>query len=154
MLRAVAIVAAGSEVRVRDIAMLDHRERRTPQGAITGLRGTPVMLALPSGTKLRHDDSLLLDDGSAIEIVARPEPLIEIRTPDTAALAQAAWLFGDHHIPVEIHARHLRFLRTDAAERLLGSLGLVARLIEAPFEPEGGAYDHVGTADPKRKAGA
>ena len=143
MLRAVAVLAAEDAASVRDTLMLDHHERRVAQGVFAGLRGTAVMLALPSGTRLRHDDRVLLDDGSAIEIVARPEPLIEIRASDTAALARAAWLFGDHHIPVEIHQRYLRVLRTDAVAHLLGSLGLAARPIEAPFEPEGGAYDHV-----------
>jgi urease accessory protein len=148
MVRALSVVAAGhsDEAHVRDTLLLSHDERRAPGGIITGLRGTAVEVALPAGTRLHHDDRLMLEDGGVVEIVARPEPLLEIRAGDTAMLARAAWLLGDHHLPVEIHARYLRVLQTDAAEDLLRTLGLTARRIEAPFEPEGGAYDHMSEA--------
>lgn len=141
MVRAVS-VGNREHVQIRDTVLLDHEQRRTPRGPVTGLRGLAVDFALPTGTHLRHDDCLLLDDGSAVDIVARPESLLEVRAVDLATLSRAAWLLGDHHIPVEIHARYLRLLRTDSAEGLLRSLDVTMRRIEAPFEPEGGAYDH------------
>jgi urease accessory protein len=141
MARAVSVGNRGDR-RICDTLLLDHEQRRTPRGSVTGLRGIAVELALPAGTHLRHDDCLLLDDSGAVEIVARPEPLLEVRARDLATLSRAAWLLGDHHIPVEIHARYLRLLRTDSAEGLLRSLDVTMRRIEAPFEPEGGAYDH------------
>jgi urease accessory protein len=141
MARAVS-VGNRNDVQIGDTLLLDHEQRRTPRGHATGLRGTAVDFALPAGTHLRHDDCLVLDNGSAVEIVARPESLLEIRAGDLANLARAAWLLGDHHIPVEIHARYLRVLWTDSAEGLLRPLDVTMRRIEAPFEPEGGAYDH------------
>lgn len=141
MLRAVSVGNRDRE-RIRDTLLLDHVQRRMPRGAVTGLRGLALNLALPAGTHLRHDDCLMLDDGSAVDIVARPEALLEVRARDLATLSRAAWLLGDHHIPVEIHARYLRLLRTDSAEGLLRDLDVTMRRIEAPFEPEGGAYDH------------
>lgn len=139
---------------VRDILLLDHEQRRMPQGLATGLRGTVVELALPTGTHLRHEDCVMLDDGGAVEIVARPESLLEIRASDLARLSRAAWLLGDHHILVEIHARYLRLLRTDSAESLLRTLDVTMRRIEAPFEPEGGAYDHHGNDHHHEASGA
>jgi len=141
MARAVS-VRVRNEVQIRDTLLLGHEQRRAPRGTVTGLRGTAVELALPAGICLRHDDCLVLDDGSAIEVVARPESLLEARAGDLAILARAAWLLGDHHIPVEIHAQYLRVLRTDSAEGLLRNFDMTVRRIEAPFEPEGGAYDH------------
>jgi urease accessory protein len=141
MARAVSVGTRG-DMRIRETLLLDHEQRRTPRGPVTGLRGIEVELALPAGTHVRHDDCLLLDDGGAVEIVARPEPLLEVRAGDLATLSRAAWLLGDHHITVEIHARYLRLLRTDSAEGLLRSLDVTMRRVEAPFEPEGGAYDH------------
>jgi urease accessory protein len=141
MTRAVS-VGTRDHVQIRDTLLMDHQQRRTPRGTVTGLRGLEVDFALPAGTHLRHDDCLLLDDGSAVDIVARPESLLEVRAGDLATLSRAAWLLGDHHIPVEIHARYLRLLRTDSAEGLLRALDVTMRRIEAPFEPEGGAYDH------------
>ncbi len=114
MTRAAVLRAAGGGdgLTIRDPLLLMHEQRCAPGGVIIGLRGTPVEMALPAGIRLFHDDRLVLDDGSAVEIVAQPEALLEVRAPDTAALARAAWLLGDHHIPVEIHARYLRVLRT------------------------------------------
>lgn len=140
--RAVALVAAGQNDGrpVRDTLLLDHRERRDPAGIFTGLRGTAVEMRLSKGQRLGQDDCLVLDDGSLVEIVARPEPLIEVRATDPEVLARTAWLLGDHHIPVEIRERRLRLLRTDASLALLQTTGVKLADIEAPFEPEGGAY--------------
>ena len=129
-----------------DTLLLDHEQRRLPRGTFKALRGTMVEIALPQGRRLRTGDVLQLDDGSLIEIVAKPEDLLEVRTTDPSALARLAWLLGDHHIPVEIHERRLRLHRSGAARALLQPHGASLpdiRLIdiEAPFEPEGGAYD-------------
>jgi urease accessory protein len=122
--------------------LLSYDERRDPRGTVLGLRGTAIGFALPSGTRLVHDDRLVLDDGGVVEIVARPESLLEVRSTDLALLARAAWLLGDHHIPVEIHGRYLRARRTESVAALLRTLDVTVREIEAPFEPEGGAYEH------------
>lgn len=141
--RAVAVLAADQDAPgpVCDTLLLDHEERRTPRSTFTGLRGTVIEIAVPHGQRLRPDDRLVLDNGGLIEIVARPEPLLEARASDPSALARLAWLLGDHHIPVEIHERRLRLRRSDAARALLQPLGARLIEIEAPFEPEGGAYE-------------
>ncbi|HWV42511.1 urease accessory protein UreE [Pseudorhodoplanes sp.] len=144
MVRAVSLLSAHEGRPVRDVLILSAEQRRLPSGIVTGLRGTEIALTLPAGTRLRQDDILLLDDGGIVDIVARPEPLLEVRTADLVSLARAAWLLGDHHIPVEIHGRYLRLMHTEAAANLLRPLGASVRVIEAPFEPEGGAYEHSG----------
>jgi urease accessory protein len=73
--------------------------------------------------------------------------LFEVRAANEATLARAAWLLGDHHIPVEIHGRYLRAMRTESVAALLRTLDVTMREIEAPFEPEGGAYEHSAEAD-------
>ena len=143
MVRAVSMVAAGyGGGPVSDTLLLTYHERRAPRGTALGLRGTEIEFALPAGSRLSHDDRVMLDDGSAVEIVARPETLLEVRANDPATLARAAWLLGDHHIPVEIHARYLRVERTEPVAALLRTIDVMVRDIEAPFEPEGGAYEH------------
>lgn len=146
MARAIAVMPAGNgeATPARDTLLLTHDERRLPRGVFTGLRGTSVEMALPAGSRLLHDDRLALDDGGSVDIVARPEELLEVRAADNAMLARTAWLLGDHHIPVEIHARYVRVVRTAAVEALVASLQVTVRPIVAPFEPEGGAYDHAG----------
>jgi urease accessory protein len=143
MARAVSVAAAGEGgLPTSDTLLLTYDERRAPRGSVRGLRGTAVEFALPAGRRLFHEDRLMLDDGTSVEVVVRPEPLLEVRASDAAILARAAWLLGDHHIPVEIHARYLRAQRAESIMALLRTLDVTVREIEAPFEPEGGAYDH------------
>src|SRR5262249_36813552 len=73
------------------------------------------------------------------EIVAAPEALIEVRA-DLATLARIAWALGDRHVPVEFFTARLRLRHDEALTALITSLGGKIVAIEAPFEPEGGAY--------------
>ena len=81
-----------------------------------------------------------LDDGNLVEVVAAPEPLIEARAGDLAALSRLAWHLGDRHVPVQVLNNRIRTRRDAGIEALLKSLGAKVASIEAPFEPEGGAY--------------
>jgi len=76
-----------------------------------------------------------------VEVVAAPEPLIEARAADVAALARLAWHLGDRHVSVQVLPNRIRARHDGAIEALLKSLGARVILIEAPFEPEGGAYE-------------
>ncbi|NWG26413.1 MAG: urease accessory protein UreE [Pseudorhodoplanes sp.] len=140
-MRATHVIPAGRPRSgpVIDALILDFERRKGPQGSATGLKGTRVEFDLPA-VRLRTDDCLVLEDGSLVEIVAKPEPLLEIRAQHVSALARIAFHLGDRHIPAEISARRLRVRDEPAVESLLNGLGVTMARIEAPFEPEGGAY--------------
>src|SRR3569623_1437671 len=143
MLRVVRVVSsAGATARNIDTLILNSEQRRLSTGHFTGVNGTAIGAMLPEPVLLRNGDSLELDDGSLVDVVIEPEPLVEIRGNDLTHLARLAWHLGDRHVPVQIFPNRLR-MRPDAAlEAMLK--GLSARLtpIEAPFDPEGGAYAH------------
>jgi urease accessory protein len=61
---------------------------------------------------------------------------------DDALLARAAYHLGNRHVAVELRAHGLRVARDAVLERLLRGLGLAPVCVDAPFEPEGGAYGH------------
>jgi urease accessory protein len=138
MARVVKIVAAGKPVI--DTVILTPEQRRAPRGAVTGVKGTRCTFDLAEPIALRMGDLLLLDDGHLMEVVAEPEPLIEARAKDLTALARLAWHLGDRHVPVQLFANRLRVRRDAAIEALLARLGAKVVAIEAPFDPEGGAY--------------
>jgi urease accessory protein len=125
---------------VSDTLILPHTQRQAQKGFLFGVKGTCVELDFAEGVRLRTDDALVLDDGSLVEVVAEPEPLIEARAADLPSLARLAWHLGDRHVPVQILERRLRLKRDPAIEALLASLGAKVVAIDAPFEPEGGAY--------------
>ena len=123
-----------------DTLILSYAQRQAQQGFLFGVKGTCVELDFAEAVRLRTDDALVLDDGGLVEIVAEPEPLIEARAADLPALACLAWHLGDRHVPIQVLERRLRLKRDPAVETLLQSLGAKVVAIDAPFEPEGGAY--------------
>jgi len=142
MPRAISVLAAGHrhDRPVIDTVVLDHAQRSTQNIAVTSVKGGSYEIALAEPVRLRTDDLLVLDDGSLVEVVAAPEPLIEGRAADVAALSRLAWHLGDRHVPVQVLPNRVRARRDASVEALLKSLGAKVVLIEAPFEPEGGAY--------------
>jgi urease accessory protein len=136
-------VLASTERRdqpVVDTLILPYAQRSAQKGFLFGVKGTCVELDFPDAVRLRTDDALLLDDGNLVEIVAEPEALVEARAADLPGLARLAWHLGDRHVPVQVLDRKIRLKRDPAIEALLESLGAKVVAIEAPFEPEGGAY--------------
>ncbi|MEA2871199.1 MAG: urease accessory protein [Hyphomicrobiales bacterium] len=141
MRRVVRVVAADRGDRAPiDSVMISSDQRRVQTAHLTGVKGTPIGIMLPEPVLLRNGDLLELDDGSVVDVVAEPEPLVEVRGNDLTHLARLAWHLGDRHVPVQVLANRLRMRRDAALEALLGSLGGRLTAIEAPFDPEGGAY--------------
>lgn len=141
MRRVVRVLAADCSDRAPiDSVIMSSDQRRVQTAQLTGVKGTPIGLMLPEPVLLRNGDLLELDDGSFVDVVAEPEPLIEVRGNDLTHLARLAWHLGDRHVPVQVLANRLRMRRDAALEALLGSLGGRLTAIEAPFDPEGGAY--------------
>jgi urease accessory protein len=131
-----------------DTVVLDFDDRHRRRMAMTGTRGLEFLLDLENATVLRGGDALVLDDNRLIEVVAAPEPLAEIRGADPQHLVRIAWHLGNRHLPTQITARGLRIRRDHVIEAMVKGLGARVIEIEAPFDPEGGAYDGGGHAHP------
>lgn len=127
-----------------DTVVLDFDDRHRRRMAMTGTRGLAFLLDLESAVALRGGDALVLEDGRLIEVVAAPEPLLEIKGADPHHLIRVAWHLGNRHLPTQIMARGLRIRRDHVIEAMVKGLGARVIEIEAPFDPEGGAYS--GTA--------
>jgi urease accessory protein len=141
MRRVVRVVGSGaSDCTPIDSVVLGPDQRRMQSAHLTGVNGTHIGLMLPEPVLLRNGDSLELDDGSIVEVVIEPEPLVEIRGSDLTHLARLAWHLGDRHVPVQMLSTRLRIRRDAALEAMLQNLGARLTEIEAPFDPEGGAY--------------
>jgi len=137
-MRRVVRVVRSDGARHLDSVMLAPDQRRLQTAHLTGVNGTPIGLMLPEPVTLRMGDAFELDGGDLVEIVVEPEALTEIRANDLTHLARLAWHLGDRHVPIQVLANRIR-MRRDAA------LGARLTAIEAPFDPEGGAYaTHAG----------
>jgi len=102
--------------------------------------GEEVALLLPRGEILRGGDLLAASDGRIVEVVARPERLLHVECDSPQALARAAYHLGNRHVPVQVGDGFLRLAADHVLEQMLNGLGARLTSIEAPFEPEAGAY--------------
>jgi len=123
-----------------DTVVLDFDDRHRRRMAMTGTRGLEFLLDLENAVALRGGDALVLEDGRLIEVIAAPEALIEIRGVDPLHLVRVAWHLGNRHLPTQIMAKGLRMRRDHVIEAMMRGLGVRIIEIEAPFDPEGGAY--------------
>jgi urease accessory protein len=123
-----------------DTVVLDFDDRHRRRMAMTGTRGLEFLLDLEHAVALRGGDALVLEDGRLVEVVAAPEPLLEIRCNDPQHLVRVAWHLGNRHLPTQITGRALRIRRDHVIEGMVKGLGARVIEIEAPFDPEGGAY--------------
>jgi urease accessory protein len=144
MKRACEIKPAGAwnEASAVDSIALDAHERHRRRIVLTTDAGTRILLDLRQATALRDGDGLLLDDGAIVRVAGRPEPLIEIAAANAHELARLAWHIGNRHVELQIVGDRLRIRRDHVIEDMLRGLGARITPIEAPFEPEAGAYAH------------
>jgi len=132
MRRVVRVLGAGASAsNPIDSVMLNADQRRVQTARLTGINGTEIGIMLPEAVTVRMG-----------EVVVAPEPLTEVRGNDLTHLARLAWHLGDRHVPVQIMPNRLRMRRDAALETMLGALGARLTPIEAPFDPEPGAYAH------------
>ncbi len=113
---------------------------------MTGVQGLSFLLDLPEALMLRGGDALQLEDGRTVEVVAAPEPLLEIKGRSPRDMVRLAWHVGNRHLPAQITANAIRIRQDHVIETMLHGLGAKLVAIEAPFDPEGGAYAQGGHA--------
>jgi urease accessory protein len=124
----------------RDSVTLDFDDRHRRRKRYTAAAGTSFLLDLPEATVLHDGDGLLLEGGGVILVRAAPEPLVEIRAQDPLHLMRLAWHLGNRHLPAEIDAERILIRDDHVIVRMLQGLGATLAKVEAPFNPEGGAY--------------
>jgi urease accessory protein len=142
MKRSSEVRPAGRWQHAIDCVVLDSEERQRRRSVLTGEKGTIFLLDLPRATTLRDGDGLVLDDGSIIHVAGKLEVLLEITASTPLALARLAWHLGNRHTDMQIVGDVLRIRRDHVIEAMLRGLGAKITPVEAPFDPERGAYSH------------
>jgi urease accessory protein len=89
-------------------------------------------------------DALQLEDGRLLKVQAAAEPVVEIRHKEPCQLVRLAWHLGNRHLPTEIRDQVLRIRPDHVIEEMLHRFGAELLKMQAPFQPEGGAYSGDG----------
>jgi urease accessory protein len=116
----------------------DGRHRRRIR--LTSDQGEGVLLDLPKAVAMADGDGLQLEDGRWLKVQAAAEPIVEVRHKDPNQLMRLAWHLGNRHLPTEIRSQVLLIRPDHVIEEMLHGFGADLVKVQAPFQPEGGAY--------------
>lgn len=127
-----------------DIITLDETARHRRRTVMTSDNGIEFLLDLPQARLLHHGEGLLLEDGRIIEVNAAPEKLMKVTGKDARHLLALTWQIGNRHLAAQISETHVLIRHDAVIKKMLHGLGAGVEQIEAPFDPEGGAYQASG----------
>jgi urease accessory protein len=142
MARAIAVRRRGewpepSAVDTVTLAYLDRHRRRI---RLVTDSGQAFLLDLPRAHHLAEGDGLEIEGGGYLRVRAAAEPLFEIIAANHADLLRIAWHLGNRHLAVQIAGQRLRVRADHVIAEMVTGLGGEIVALEAPFDPETGAY--------------
>jgi urease accessory protein len=142
MRRAIAACHRGlwPEDQALDTVTLAYLDRHRRRIRLVADSGVTFLLDLPRAQHLGDGDGLELDGGGYVRVRAAPEPVLEIEAPDHAALLRIAWHLGNRHLPLQVAGDRLRIRADHVIAEMVAGLGGKLTPLDAPFDPEIGAY--------------
>ncbi|HVC62573.1 MAG TPA: urease accessory protein UreE [Acetobacteraceae bacterium] len=126
--------------RAADRVLISYDDRHRRRILLRTEAGADLLLDLPQAVRLRDGDGLALDSGDIVRVCAMPEKLLEIHAHDEGTLVRIAWHLGNRHLPVQLFDGRIRIRADHVIQEMVEGLGGHAAAIEAPFDPEAGAY--------------
>jgi urease accessory protein len=131
---------AAYPVKIAGALRLPFERRQKSRQRATLVSGEEVAIELPRGQVLRGGDWVVASDGRVIEVVSQPERVLHVECDTPEALARVAYHLGNRHVPVQVGPGWLRIVDDHVLARMFAALGARYSPLEAPFEPEAGAY--------------
>jgi urease accessory protein len=123
---------------------LDWDVRQKSRFDCNDSRGRHLGVFLPRGTVVRGGDVLVAEDGSLVQVIAAPQPVLVItHCKEHGALfdlTRAAYHLGNRHVAIELKPDHLKIEPDHVLAQMLRNMHLIVWETHGPFEPEGGAY--------------
>ena len=127
----------------KDCAMevvLSFDERQKSRYKTATVCGRELGWFIERGTVLQDGDFLKCKTGEVIRVTAAPEAVSELRSSNQLLLTRAAYHLGNRHVPLQIGAGFLRYLRDHVLDDMVRGLDLEVIHDHCPFQPENGAY--------------
>lgn len=103
--------------------------------------GEDVGLFLERGQPPLHDgECLRAEDGRIVRVRARPESLLHVTCANPFELMRAAYHLGNRHVALQLGDGWLRLPEDHVLKAMLEQLGASVESVQAPYQPEQGAY--------------
>ena len=125
---------------VDDYLALPFDRRQKSRLRATLASGDEAALMLERGTILRGGDCLRAEDGRIVQVLAAAQTVMDVTATTPQALMRAAYHLGNRHVPLQVGDGWLRLERDHVLKDMLLGLDVGISELEAPFEPEAGAY--------------
>ena len=132
----ICVAGAWDSATAIDRVTLDASDRTRRRIALTGEKGTQILLDFDKPVTLRDGDGLVLEDGSIVLVTGENEQLAEITASSPREFVRLAWHLGNRHTDVQIEGLKIRIRRDHVLEEMLRGLGAGVTPIEAPFDPQ------------------
>ncbi|WP_227430047.1 urease accessory protein UreE [Psychrobacter sp. I-STPA6b] len=130
-----------------DYLSLDYDTRQRSRFKAMTQSGKQVGIDLPRTDTLKDGSILSNDEGRLIQIEASKQTLTQVTAPndDFFLLMKASYHLGNRHVPLMLTATALYFEPDHVLDDMLQRLGVQTVTVDAPFEPETGAYQQHNT---------
>lgn len=106
--------------------------------------GRSLGVFLPRGTVVRGGDVLVAEDGTLVRVEAAAQAVLRITAcPEHGSpfdLMRAAYHLGNRHVPIELRPEYIHVEPDHVLADMLRAMHMTVTEVQAPFEPEGGAY--------------
>ncbi|MDN0074356.1 urease accessory protein UreE [Crenobacter sp. SG2303] len=130
-----------SAERIDDTLLLTFELRQKSRLRTRAVSGEEVGLFLERGQPLRDGTLLAAEDGRVVVVRAAAETLSHVVAASPTELARAAYHLGNRHVPVEVGDGWLRLACDHVLiDMLARHFDVTLSTVEAPFNPESGAY--------------
>lgn len=137
-MRADQVIPAGDWDAI-DTVEIDYDDRHRRRIMLRTVAGADLLIDLPQAVHLRDGDGLRTDSG-IVRVRAKAERLLEIHGHDEGEMVRIAWHLGNRHLPVQLLGDRIRIRADHVIAAMIEGLGGHVEAIEAPFDPESGAY--------------
>lgn len=141
-MRSRSVLSAGTwdPATAVDRVVIDYDDRHRRRILLRTETGADLLLDLAQTVRLRDGDGLALDSGGVVHVCARPEKLLEIHAHEEGEMVRIAWHLGNRHLPVQLLDDRIRIRADHVIQEMVEGLGGHVAEIDAPFDPEAGAY--------------
>ena len=122
---------------------LSSDERRILRGKRLTECGQEIILQLPRNGQINDGDILSTNDSNSyIEVIAKTEDLIEIKSNSKIELIKTAYHLGNRHVELEIEQDLLLTKSDYVIENMLKNFNVEIVDTQKKFFPERGAHIH------------